>query len=232
MSFCDTSTRALESEAVDARYRRLVEEAFRRVELALNPEQVEAFVAYARMLERWGGKINLTAIHRPEDVVVKHFLDSALALTHVNLSSGESVADIGSGAGFPGVPMAILRPDAQFVLFEATEKKAAFLHALVAALRLESASVETERLDPRRVPNEWRSAFHGVVSRYTASLSWLASCARVLVKPSGWLVAFKNDAPGEREILERLPRTHGASRVAWRRDERAEPCRHYACVWF
>jgi 16S rRNA (guanine527-N7)-methyltransferase len=233
MSSSDTCTPEKGCEAAtEVGQRRLVLAEFERIGLYLGGAEAGAFVHYAALLERWGRRVNLTAITGFPDVVHRHFLDSALVLSHVSPRPGDAVADVGSGAGFPGVPLAILRPDVRFSLFEATAKKAAFLHALVATLGLRNVAVETCRLEAARVPPEWRGVFDGVVSRYTAPLTWLVRCARALLRPVGWLVAHRFEGGADEALLARLRSAGDVERAEWAADARAVPRRCFARVWF
>lgn len=230
MSSSVTSTRGRSPE-LDGAYG-WIADAFARVGKPLEPPVVEAFAAYLRLLVRWNRKVNLTAIREPLSVVTRHFVDSALALDHAPFPESAAIADIGSGAGFPGVPVAVLRPDARVSLWEPVMKKAAFLETVVASLGLRNATVVPERVEPKRIPAAYASAFDGVLSRYTASLTWLASCAQGLARPGGWLVAHKYAGASEELELQRVAGLFGATFAEWRSDSRAEPNRCFAVVRF
>jgi 16S rRNA (guanine527-N7)-methyltransferase len=156
--------------------------------LALAPGQVAALVELAAALAEWNGRFNLTAITEPAEVVDKHLLDSLAVLPHLR---GQSVADIGSGAGFPGLPLAIADPDRRYTLVESTGKKAGFLRH--AAARLELPNVEilegrSESLKPRR-------PFDSVVARALGSLADFVRVAGHLAGPGGRLLAMKGKVP-------------------------------------
>ncbi len=113
--------------------------------LKLTRAQLQAFEDYALELTAWNQHTNLTTILDPQDILVKHFLDSLSCLLAINSKRSPKqalrVADVGSGAGFPGLPLAIMRPDIQLTLVDATEKKCAFLRHMVSALGLPNARV-------------------------------------------------------------------------------------------
>jgi 16S rRNA (guanine527-N7)-methyltransferase len=230
MSSSASPTRGRNRDLNDAE--RWVAEAFARVGKSLEPDAVDAFAVYLRLLTKWNEKINLTAIRDPQSVVTRHFVDSALVLDHAPAAEHAVVADIGSGAGFPGVPFAILRPDAHVVLWEPVVKKAAFLETVVATLRLRNTAVVPRRVEPKQIPIPYAATFDGVVSRYTASLTWLATCARAMVHPGGWLVAHKYAGAKEEAELNRLAAMFDAPHAEWRSDARAEPNRCFAVIWF
>jgi len=171
-------------------------------------------------------------VRDPAEMVHAHFVDSCLALHHVEITDGARVADIGSGAGFPGAPLAILRPQARFTLIESVSRKTGFLHALKSTLRLSGVSVACERVEPGALPDDWLRAFDGVVSRYTASVEWVAECARGMVRPGGWCVVHKYDDDDERSALDRVAAWPTVAETRWRSDERAAERRRFAYVRF
>lgn len=230
MSCSVFSTRKPTPELPDAE--EWVCEAFERLGWSLKPEAVEAFAVYLRLLVKWNRHINLTAIREPRDAVRRHFLDSALVLDHVPLKEGDQVADIGSGAGFPGIPVAILRPNVRVTLWEPTLKKASFLETVKVTLGLKNVTVVPERLEPKRIPKPYLSVFDGVMSRYTASLRWLVACAREIVRPGGWLVAYKWSGDHEEAELKRLVETLHMAESQWLPDPRAESRRCFAFFRF
>lgn len=108
--------------------------------LSLTSTHVEQFMTYIQALIRWNKKINLTGIDKPKDIIVKHFVDSLAALNACNIPLNSVVVDIGSGAGFPGIPLKIVREDLQLILVEPVHKKSSFLKSLIGLLKLKHAS--------------------------------------------------------------------------------------------
>ena len=109
-------------------------------------EQVGSFMTYLTELKKWSKAYNLTSIRTDEDIITKHFLDSLLYLKAMP-QGGISVMDIGSGAGFPGIPMKIMRPEIAMYLVEPIRKKAAFLKHIISALKLEDILVVEKRVE-------------------------------------------------------------------------------------
>jgi 16S rRNA (guanine527-N7)-methyltransferase len=107
----------------------LLERGTRALSLDLSPEQIEQFLVYLALLLKWNRKMNLTALRTPAEIISRHFLDSLLLLPH--LPETARLLDIGSGAGFPGLPLKIVRPGLTIDLVEATAKKASFLKEAV-----------------------------------------------------------------------------------------------------
>ncbi len=148
----------------------------------LSGEASGRFTKYMALLERWNAQINLTRIVRPEEVVAKHLLDSLAVATH--LGDARSLVDVGAGAGFPGVPLAVVRPGLRVTLVESIYKKVAFLEAVgrELGLALEVLGTRLELLPERR--------FDVAVSRAAfAPPEWAVRGAR-LVAPGGRLIAM------------------------------------------
>jgi 16S rRNA (guanine527-N7)-methyltransferase len=153
----------------------------------LSPEQVTRFAAYQRLLLEWNTKFNLTAITDPAEIERRLFLD-ALLLVPVIARLADPTArlvDIGSGAGFPGLPLAIVQPDRPVTLIEATGKKAAFLSHVIAELGLGQARARHARAEEfAHLPNE-RAGCDLVTARAVASLPSLIELAMPLLRVGG-----------------------------------------------
>ena len=156
-------------------------------EITDNPERAATFNRYAEMLRERNEKINLTAITEPEEVKVKHFLDSCSAAEL--LPGGASVLDIGSGAGFPGLPLKIVRPDLTVTLLDSVNKKVAFVSDVVAELKLSGVTAVHARIED--FPH--KGEYDAVVSRAVAELSTLAEYALPFVKIGGAFIAYKSE---------------------------------------
>ncbi len=149
-------------------------------------DAVRAFELYYRELLAWNAKVNLTAITGPEDAAIKHFLDSVLIMKYLPPLAGFLV-DIGSGAGFPGIPLKIMNPGLSVMLVEAVRKKASFLKQVLRLLKLEGIEVYNGRVED--------CGRHGVfdyaVSRAFSELDLFCRLAAPLIKPGGRLLAMK-----------------------------------------
>ncbi len=156
-------------------------------EITDNPGRAAAFNRYAEMLRERNEKINLTAITEPEEVKIKHFLDSCSAAEL--LPGGASVLDIGSGAGFPGLPLKIVRPDLTVTLLDSVNKKVAFVSDVVAELKLSGVTAVHARIED--FPH--KGEYDAVVSRAVAELSTLAEYALPFVKIGGAFIAYKSE---------------------------------------
>lgn len=159
-------------------------------------EQAATLERYLDLLEKWNRVYNLTAIRERSRMVTHHLLDSLSILPHLR---GPSVLDVGSGAGLPGIPIAIAQPALRVTLLEANQKKSAFLTQAVGELRLANVTVVTERVE------SWRTAarFDTIVSRAFADLGEFVAAAGRLLAPHGVIAAMKGVHPYEE--IERLP---------------------------
>lgn len=144
--------------------------------VVLTPSQIAAFDRYREELLAWNRRVNLTAITRPEEVEVKHFLDSLSILLAVpgGLRAGARVLDVGTGGGFPGVPLKVACPDIRLTLLDSVQKKAEFLRHLVRVLGLADVQVVTDRAEARARDAAFREGFDLVVARAVAELAVLA----------------------------------------------------------
>lgn len=165
--------------------------------ITLPPGAVDRLAQYLRLLEKWNRVHNLTAIREPEQMVTLHVLDSLSVLPYVE--GARTLVDVGTGAGLPGIPLAIARPDLRVTLLDSSHKKATFLEQARVELKLENLAVACERVE-RYHP---QAKFDAVVSRAFAELSDFVQGARHLVSPEGTLLAMKGVHPFEE--IARLP---------------------------
>lgn len=156
--------------------------------IALEPAQLDALAALAAELAEWNSRVNLTAITAPDEVVDKHLLDSLAVLP---LLKGLTVADIGSGAGFPGLPLAIADPDRRFTLIESTGKKVKFIRHAVEKLALPNVEVVLGRAESYRPVRP----FDAVVARALGPLAGFVRVAGHLAGRGGRLLAMKGKVP-------------------------------------
>ncbi len=155
---------------------------------------LERFEIYHRLLAEWNEKMNLTAITDPAAVARKHFADSLAALPY--LKSGMKVIDVGTGAGFPGVPLLIMEPGLELTLADSLNKRLTFLDALLKELGLQAELVHgrAEDLGQNRL---YREQFDAALSRAVASLPVLLELTTPFVKVAGSAIAYKGDGAEE-----------------------------------
>jgi 16S rRNA (guanine527-N7)-methyltransferase len=166
----------------------------------LSAEDLEQFKQYACELLRWNAKINLTRIIDPVDIAVKHIVDSLQAAPLLNAPA--KLLDIGSGAGFPGIPLKILNPDLQVTLIEATQKKVNFLKHLIRTLQLDNIAVWHVRAESLHRQPAVRHSFDVIVSRALSALQPFIQTALPLLARGGRLIGYRSKmAPHELETV-------------------------------
>ena len=158
--------------------------------LGLDPALAMPLLAYLALLDRWNRTYNLTAIRDPREMVGKHLLDS-LAM-HAYLGAG-SLADLGAGAGLPGIPLAIAKPALRVTLVESNGKKARFLREAVRTLGLANARVAESRAESLDEPG----AYDAITARALATLPLIIELGGHLLKPGGRLLAMKGTVPND-----------------------------------
>ncbi len=158
--------------------------------LTLSSEAQTRLLQYLALLSKWNRTYNLTAIREPSRLVSHHLLDSLAVLPHLE---GTSIVDVGSGAGLPGIPLAIARPEWNVVLLDSNHKKGAFLRQAVLELNLRDTQVVTFRAE------QWRpvQCFDVVISRAFSDLPGFVETARHLCRPGALLAAMKGVHPDE-----------------------------------
>ena len=177
----------------------ILAEQAERLGLSLSEHQLEQFGEYTRMLAAGNRRANLTAITDPDEVQVRHYLDSLTAvLARPDWPTGIRVVDIGAGAGFPGLPLRITFPGIKLTLAESTGKKTAFLRELVEGLELEDVEILTVRAEELGRTEGYRGQFDVALARGVAALPALIEYALPLCKGHGQLLAWKgSDGPAE-----------------------------------
>lgn len=162
-------------------------------------QSYEKFALYADMLAEKNAVMNLTAIREPAEVAEKHFLDSCLPLKMFELPFGAEFCDVGTGAGFPGVPIAVMRPDIKLTLIDSLNKRVIFLKELCAALGISAECVHIRAEDAGR--GNFAEKFDVVSARAVSRLSKLCGYCLPLLKVGGAFLALKGSDCGE-EISE------------------------------
>ncbi len=182
-----------------ARPEELLQKGLEELGLTLGSTVIEQFLMYAEELLKWNSRINLTGLKTVQDVVVKHFLDSLAVQPWVR--SLTSLADIGTGGGFPGLPLKLALPHLHLTLVEPTGKKIAFLHYVIARLGLADIEIRQVHLTAR-LAQSWGPRCQGVITRATFPLAHYLTLGAPLVKPGGHLLALKGPGLDEGEWQE------------------------------
>ncbi len=170
---------------------------FSGASLDVTKEQYEKFDRYADLLVEWNEKINLTAITDSEGIAIKHFLDSVLPLSMFDLKDSASIIDVGTGAGFPGIPMKIMRPDIKLTLMDSLQKRVNFLSEVCREIGIDADCTHERAEDSGK--SDKREKFDYATARAVARLSVLCEYCLPFVKVGGAFVALKG-ADCEEEI--------------------------------
>jgi 16S rRNA (guanine527-N7)-methyltransferase len=166
----------------------------RKLDVNLNPVQLEQFAVYFTELVDWNNRFNLTSITGYDDVQIKHFCDSltvVLALETFDTGENTKLIDIGAGAGFPGVPLKIVFPEISLTLLEATAKKAVFLEHLVQKLGLREVKIVNARAEDAAHAETYREKFDMVLSRAVSPLPTLVELCLPFCAVGGRFIAHK-----------------------------------------
>ena len=182
----------------------LFQQGLSDLNLSIGEERIGQFSTYSSLLKEWNENINLTAIVDDDGIAVKHFLDSVLPLAHVKVEEGASLADVGTGAGFPGLPIKILRPDLRVTLIDSLQKRIRFLDAVCKDLDLKDVTCVHGRAEELGKDSSYREQFDVLVSRAVANLKVLCEYCLPFVKAGGIFVALKAQDLDE-ELAEAKP---------------------------
>lgn len=178
--------------------------------IRLSAAQLATFEQYERTLLEWNMRFNLTAIRDPEEVRIKHFLDSLTCLIAMRDTPTERVIDVGSGAGFPGIPLKIICPAMRLTLVESVGKKAEFLRYTIKILGLENVNIVQERAETLGQMSLHRERYDWAVGRAVAVMTVLAEYLLPLVKVGGKVLAMKGESgPAEAHAAEHAMRLMG-----------------------
>lgn len=160
-----------------------------KIEINLTDEMIEQFNKYMNLLIDWNEKINLTAITEPDDIILKHFIDSLTVLKY--LKNEDKVIDIGTGAGFPGLPLKIVNPDIEMYLADSLNKRINFLNIVIHSLTLNNISTIHTRIEDLGRDKEYREKFDIVTSRAVANFNVLLEYMLPLLKIGGRCICMK-----------------------------------------
>jgi len=168
--------------------------------IALSIEQANSFFIYFAELTKWNQKINLTTIREERDMVIKHGLDSLSYITGFSSAQGLKLLDMGSGAGFPALPIKIVHPEITVTLVESVKKKASFLRHIIRTLKLENVYVVDKRIEELSDPHH--AAFDVVTARAFADMKSALSAGLPFLKPNGLMVLSRGpeETISEREL--------------------------------
>ena len=172
----------------------------------LSEIQLKQFYNYMNLLIEWNKKVNLTAITEPDEIILKHFVDSLTISKYI--SDGTKVVDVGTGAGFPGIPLKIVRQDVDITLLDSLQKRINFLDEVINELNLEKITTIHSRVEDFGKNKKYREEFDIATSRAVANLSTLSEYLLPLVKVGGKVISMKGSL-----IQEELENSKNAIKI-------------------
>jgi len=172
-------------------WQRLIVDGARKLGIEIDESAAALFSVHASELVKWSRKVNLTSITQPRDIAVKHFLDSLAPARFIPESA--RLLDIGSGGGFPGLPLKILKPSLSVLLIDGVRKKANFLKHLLRTLKLERIEAHQVRAENLLEDPAFSNSFDVVISRALSSLASFVKLATPLLAAQGAIIAMKGE---------------------------------------
>jgi 16S rRNA (guanine527-N7)-methyltransferase len=171
----------------------IMEKGFKDLKLPYSEEIEEKFIVYRDLLKEWNKKINITSIEEDEDIYVKHFIDSLLILNEDNAAENKTIIDVGTGGGFPGLPLKIVNDNYRITLLDSLRKRIDFLAEVVKALNLKNVELIHGRAEDYGQNKKYRESYDICVSRAVAPLNVLSEYCIPFVKVGGYFAAYKSD---------------------------------------
>lgn len=165
--------------------------------ISLNDEQIQKFIKYYELLVEWNGFMNLTAITEFDEVCLKHFVDSVSLCQAFDCNQSCKVIDVGTGAGFPGIPLKIVFPNLKITLLDSLGKRVKFLNEVITQLGLTDIEAIHGRAEDFANPGLLREGYDLCVSRAVANLSTLSEYCLPYVKKGGFFISYKSEKIGE-----------------------------------
>ena len=159
--------------------------------ITLDDDKIKKLNLYGNLLIEWNEKINLTAITEPEDVLIKHFYDCILFFKNVNVPQGAKIIDVGTGAGFPGLVLKIVRPDLKVTLLDSLNKRINFLKDVIDKCGLSDIEAIHSRAEEGGKNQKYRERYDIACARAVAAMPTLLEYCTPFVKPNGLFVAMK-----------------------------------------
>lgn len=176
---------------------KIFETELKKIGIILTDKQREQFDRYYELLIEWNKVMNLTGITDYDEVILKHFIDSLMLSEICDMSNVSALIDVGTGAGFPGIPIKIVYPHINAILLDSLNKRLKFLNTVIEELGLESVQTLHGRAEDYARKTEYRESFDLCVSRAVANLSTLSEYCIPFVKKDGTFISYKGGASDE-----------------------------------
>ena len=176
------------------KYFELMKNACDSVEMNFDEDKYNKFITYKNLLQEWNEKINLTAITEDKEVIKKHFIDCIKAFSENQFKEAKTLIDVGTGAGFPGLPIAIMKEDLNITLLDSLNKRVNFLNIVKNSLNLTNVTTIHSRAEDGARNKELREKFDIATSRAVANMAVLSEFCLPYVKVGGYFIALKGPA--------------------------------------
>lgn len=163
----------------------------RKIDIMLSEEQLQKFYKYMKLLLEWNEKINLTAIIEPKEIILKHFIDSLSIIKYIK--NKNSLVDVGTGAGFPGIPIKIVLPEIKVILIDSLNKRITFLNEVISQLDLKYIEAVHSRVEDFARNKEYREKFDVATARAVAQLPIILEYLIPLTKVKGNIICMKGN---------------------------------------
>lgn len=167
----------------------------KEINIVFTEEQLQKFYQYMNLLIEWNEKINLTAIVEPKEIILKHFIDSLTIIKYIE--PNKSVIDIGTGAGFPGIPVKIMREDLDITLLDSLNKRIHFLNEVIQKLELKNITAIHARIEEFAKNKQYRETFDVATSRAVANLTTLSEYMLPMIDLKGMAICMKGSEINE-----------------------------------
>ncbi len=178
-----------------------LKEKAKKINIILEEKQIEQFYEYMNLLLEWNEKINLTAIIEPKEVILKHFIDSLTIQKYIK--EEQKVIDVGTGAGFPGIPLSIIKQNTEITLLDSLNKRILFLEEIISSLQLKNIRTVHARVEEFAKNKKEREIYDIATSRAVASLNVLLEYLLPLVKVGGECICMKGSSTEEIKEAEK-----------------------------
>ena len=172
-------------------------EALEDMGLTYGEDTLQKFQRYMELILEWNEKVNLTSITEPDEFVKKHYVDSIAICGFSQMKEAQNIIDVGTGAGFPGIPLAILYPDKKFLLMDSLNKKIKIIDEIAQEIGLRNVTCCHGRAEELAQNKKYREQFDLCVSRAVANLTVLSEYCLPFVRAGGWFAAYKTEAAAE-----------------------------------